>query len=163
MCCLAYFFEILRIYLDFKYVNFVFVKLIISDKKEKVYKKAKNRTIAVTIIAIPASQVNKTLSIFMCCFKHKAISPTRVAIAVAMILAVLESGSEIRMIIEQTQGGKVSDPEDYKTLEDNIRWFIDNAGSDVCAKMGRDGYEYMLRNLTRDVSVNRYIENISKL
>lgn len=79
------------------------------------------------------------------------------------VLAVLESGSEIRMIIEHTNGGKVSDPEDYQTLEDNIRWFIDNADNEICRKMGKEGYEYMLKNLTRDVSVNRYIENISRL
>ena len=43
---------------------------------------------------------------------------------------VLESGSEIRCIIEDTKGGLCCEPGEYDKVEENIRWFIDNAGSE---------------------------------
>ena len=77
------------------------------------------------------------------------------------VLAVLEKDSEIRLIIEETQGGLVSDPEDYDAVEKNIEWFIENSGSAETEEMGRRGYENLVRNLTKDVSVEKYIDAIS--
>ena len=77
------------------------------------------------------------------------------------VLAVLEKDSEIRLIIEETHGGLVSDPEDYNAVKKNIEWFIENAGSVEAEEMGRRGYENLVKNLTKDVSVEKYIEAIS--
>ena len=78
-------------------------------------------------------------------------------------LSVLEDGSEIRCIIEETRGGLCSEPGDYKTIEENIRWFIENAESSEILEMGKRGRDNMLRHLTRKVSVRKYTEEILKL
>ena len=44
------------------------------------------------------------------------------------ILGVLESGSEVRCLIEDTHGGFCCEPGEYDKVEENIRWFIENAG-----------------------------------
>lgn len=44
------------------------------------------------------------------------------------ILGVLESGSEVRCLIEDTHGGLCCEPGEYDKVEENIRWFIENAG-----------------------------------
>ncbi|MFR0840582.1 MAG: hypothetical protein ACLSH0_04985 [Mediterraneibacter faecis] len=48
-------------------------------------------------------------------------------------------------------------------MEENIRWFIENAGSDELKMMGARGRENLEKNLTRDVSVRKYAEEILKL
>lgn len=83
-----------------------------------------------------------------------------IAAAGKPVLGVLEKGSEICEIIRESQGGLLADPGDYESIEKNIRWFIDNAGS---KEMGIRGREYLVKNLTRDKSVNRYVEEIMKL
>lgn len=45
------------------------------------------------------------------------------------ILGVLESGSEVRCLIEDTQGGLCCEPGEYDKVEENICWFIENAGN----------------------------------
>lgn len=79
------------------------------------------------------------------------------------VLAVLEQGSEIRMIIEETQGGLVSEPGDYDAFEKNIHWFIDHADSDELECMGKNGRENLVKNLTRNVSVEKYAKAIREL
>lgn len=81
----------------------------------------------------------------------------------APILGVLKSGSEIRCIIEETQGGLCSEPGDYITTEQNIRWFIENANTEKVIEMGKRGRENLLKNLTLDISIKKYVEEISKL
>ena len=78
----------------------------------------------------------------------------------APVLGVLEEGSEIRSIIEETKGGLCCEPGDYRAVEQNIRWFIDHAGSEELAAMGRRGREYLETYLTRNVSVGKYAEAI---
>lgn len=79
------------------------------------------------------------------------------------VLAVLEEGSEIRCIIEETKSGLCAEPGDYKQILSNIRWFIEHAGTDEIAKMGKAGRQNLVNNLTREVSVKKYVEEISKL
>lgn len=86
-----------------------------------------------------------------------------VASAGKPVLGVLEKGSEIRMIIEETNGGLVCEPEDYKSLENNIRWFIDNADSDELVDMGKRSRSNLVKNLTKDVSIEKYIKEIKKI
>jgi glycosyltransferase involved in cell wall biosynthesis len=79
------------------------------------------------------------------------------------VLGVLEEGSEIRCLIDQTEGGRCSEPGDYQKVEEHIRWFIENADTGRVAQMGKNGHRYLLENLTRDVSIRKYAEEILKL
>lgn len=76
------------------------------------------------------------------------------------VLGVLESGSEIRCLIEETSGGLCSEPGDYENIERHIRWFIENAGSRKVVEMGQKGHKYLVENLTRDKSVMKYAQEI---
>ena len=79
------------------------------------------------------------------------------------VLAVLERGSEVEMLINEIGCGRVSEPGDYGTIEKNITWFIDNAGNNELAEMGKRGHEYLVDHLTKDVSIEKYIEAINNL
>ena len=79
------------------------------------------------------------------------------------VLAVLEKGSEVEILINEIGCGKVSEPCDYKAVEDNIRWFIENADSSELAEMGNRGHAYLVKNLTKDISIKKYTDVISKL
>lgn len=72
------------------------------------------------------------------------------------VLGVLEIGSEVRMLIEETKGGLVSDPGNYISIEKSIRWFIDAADNDIVIAMGCSGHENLLENLTKVVSIDKY-------
>ncbi|MDD3252115.1 MAG: glycosyltransferase family 4 protein [Lachnospiraceae bacterium] len=76
------------------------------------------------------------------------------------VLGVLESGSEVRCLIEETQGGLCCEPGEYGEVEKNIRWFIEKAGSGEVISMGQRGHEYLIENLTREMSVRKYAEEI---
>ena len=76
------------------------------------------------------------------------------------ILASLEKGSEIRCIIEETEGGLVSDPMDNEALYNNIMKFIDIADTGEMTAMGMRGRNNLLNNLTKDISIQKYIEGI---
>lgn len=79
------------------------------------------------------------------------------------VLGVLESGSEVRCLIEDTHGGLCCEPGEYDKVEANIRWFIDNAGSTEINNMGIRGRKNLEKNLTKNVSVRKYAEEILKL
>ena len=79
------------------------------------------------------------------------------------ILGVLESGSEVRCLIEDTQGGLCCEPGEYDKVEENICWFIENAGNSELKAMGARSRENLEKNLTRNVSVRKYAEEILKM
>ena len=79
------------------------------------------------------------------------------------VIGVLESDSEVRCLIEDTHGGLCCEPGEYDQVEKNIRWFIDNAGSNEIKDMGIRSRDNLEKNLTRDVSVRKYAEEILKL
>ena len=79
------------------------------------------------------------------------------------VLGVLEYGSEIRMIIEETGCGLVCEPEEYGAVETNIQWFIDNAGSGKVVEMGMKGRTYLEEHLTKEISIQKYIDAIKAL
>ena len=79
------------------------------------------------------------------------------------ILGVLEENTEIRLLIEETNGGLVSSPEDYNSIEKNINWFIENANSEELKSMGKRSREYLEENLTKDISINKYEKEILKI
>ena len=76
------------------------------------------------------------------------------------ILGVLESGTEVRGLIEDSECGKCCEPGDYVEVADLIRWYIENAGTGEVKMMGQNGRKYLEENLTKDVSVGKYITNI---
>ena len=79
------------------------------------------------------------------------------------VLGVLERGSEVEMLISEIGCGIVSEPGDYQGIEEAVQWFIDNSGSEKLTEMGNLGHEYLLMNLTKDVSIKKYIEAIINL
>lgn len=79
------------------------------------------------------------------------------------VLGVLEENSEIRLIIEETRGGLVSNPEDYISIEENLNWFINNSNSVELENMGKRSRKYLIKNLTKDISINKYKEQILKI
>lgn len=76
------------------------------------------------------------------------------------IIGVLEEGSEARLLIEETGCGLCSEPSDYRHVERHIRWFIENTDVERLKQMGVNGRMYLVENLTKDVSVKKYIEEI---
>lgn len=79
------------------------------------------------------------------------------------ILVVLEEGTEARELIEETNCGRCCEPGNYECVAQNIRWFIERAGTGVVKQMGANGRAFLEKNLTREVSVRRYAEEILKL
>lgn len=86
-----------------------------------------------------------------------------IAAAGKPVIGVLEKGSEIRCIIEETNGGLCCEPGDYKAIEKNIRWFIENADSKEILNMGSNSRNNLVKNLARNVSVDKYKNEILKL
>lgn len=76
------------------------------------------------------------------------------------IIGVLEEGTEIRGLIEECNCGKCCEPGDYVEVADIIRWYIENAGTGEVKEMGQNGRKYLEKNLTKDVSVKKYIDSI---
>lgn len=79
------------------------------------------------------------------------------------ILGVLEKESEIRCLVEGTNTGFCCEPGEYDKVEENIRWFNENAENSELNKMGTRAREYLEKNLTRNTSVRRYAQEILKL
>lgn len=79
------------------------------------------------------------------------------------IIGVLEEGTEIRGLIEECNCGKCCEPGDYVEVADIIRWYIENAVTGEVKEMGQNGREYLEKNLTKDVSVQKYMDEIIKL
>lgn len=86
-----------------------------------------------------------------------------IAAAGKPVLAVLENGTEIRMLIEEIGCGKCSDPGTYEEITKNIRWFIEHAGQNELAEMGKRGHMYLLKHLTKEAAIEKYIEAINRL
>lgn len=79
------------------------------------------------------------------------------------VLGVLEAGAEVEMLINETGCGRVSEPGDYIEIEKNVRWFIDNSNSDELIEMGKRGYEYLIKYMTKEMSIKKYITSIKTL
>lgn len=76
------------------------------------------------------------------------------------VLGVLEKGSEARLIIEETECGYVKEPGDYEGIQEMIKQIIDSRDDSILVDMGRQGREYLVKNLTKKVSVNKYVKEI---
>ena len=75
------------------------------------------------------------------------------------VLAVLEEGVEARDIVEKTGCGYAVSPKDYDGVECLINKFISTDKEELC-KMGKKGHEFMKEHLTREISIEKYREEI---
>ncbi|MGM9648315.1 MAG: glycosyltransferase [Eubacteriales bacterium] len=83
------------------------------------------------------------------------------AIATAKpILAVLEEGAEARLIVEETGCGLLSTPCEYDAMLANLQVLLNIAGSEEEKAMGERGRDYLVKHLTKDVSIAKYTEEI---
>ncbi|MFS0620658.1 glycosyltransferase family 4 protein [Priestia megaterium] len=76
------------------------------------------------------------------------------------ILGVLDKGSEARLIIEETQCGYVTEPSNYEGIELVIEKILVDKKSDLFTLMSKNGRVYLEGNLTKDVSIKKYINEI---
>ncbi|MFC5446784.1 glycosyltransferase family 4 protein [Paenibacillus aestuarii] len=77
------------------------------------------------------------------------------------ILAALEKGSEARLIIEDTKCGYVTEPGNYDEIRLIIERFLSEKGTSAPAEMSERGRTYLVKNLTKDVSIKKYVESIT--
>ena len=76
------------------------------------------------------------------------------------VLGVLEEGSEARLIIEETGCGLVAAPGNYAAVAEILEKFISKQVD--CAGMGAAGRAYLEKNLTKDVSMEKYVRTIEE-
>ncbi|SFH98408.1 Glycosyl transferases group 1 [Selenomonas ruminantium] len=75
------------------------------------------------------------------------------------IIGVLEAGTEIRSIIDESGCGKCCEPGDYEKIKKIIQWYIENDS----AEMGERGRLILEKRLTKNRSVKEYINIIKGL
>lgn len=77
------------------------------------------------------------------------------------IIGVLESGTEVRGLIEECNSGKCCEPGDYVEVENIINWYIENR--ELLRQMGMNGRKYLGEKLTKSVSIKKYTEEIMRV
>jgi glycosyltransferase involved in cell wall biosynthesis len=70
------------------------------------------------------------------------------------VLGVLEEGSEAWLLIQKSNCGVCSEPQDYDSLEKNIRFCIENRKH--MEVFGANGRQYLEKNLTMGQSIDKY-------
>lgn len=83
-----------------------------------------------------------------------------IAAAGKPVLGVLDRDSEIGLLIRETKGGFLAQPEDYVTIKKNINACLQHA--EALAKMGFRNRLYVEKHLTKAHSIQKYIESIEK-
>lgn len=76
------------------------------------------------------------------------------------VLGIMDEGAEARLIVEEAKCGISEEPGDYRAIEGLIEKYIKLQGSEELERMGARGREYLIRNLTRKVSVEKYRDEI---
>lgn len=76
------------------------------------------------------------------------------------VFGIMDEGAEARLIVEEAECGISVEPGDYKAIEALIGEYIKLQGSEELAEMGARGREYLIRNLTSKVSVEKYRDEI---
>lgn len=74
------------------------------------------------------------------------------------VLGVLDKGSEARLIVEESNCGVCIEPGNYKEIKNKINYILDN--KQKIKSLGQKGRIYLEQNLTKDVSINKYKEQI---
>lgn len=158
--------------IDGRDVVFAFVGAGSVLNKLKYYKEAHNMS---NVVFIPYQDKDKLIFSLNAadvhwCVNSKGIKgvscPSKyygLAACAKPILGVLEKGSEIYSLIEETKGGLLCEPGDYEGIKKNIDWFINHADDMALEDMGRRSYNNLISNLTKEKSINKYEEEILKL
>lgn len=76
------------------------------------------------------------------------------------VLGILEEGSEARLIIEDSGCGLNVEPGKYAEIESIIEKFIQLQGTKELSEMGNKGREYLVKYLTKEVSIEKYHDEI---
>ena len=76
------------------------------------------------------------------------------------VLGILEENSEARLIIEDSKCGISVNPGDYPAIEQLMQKFIDLKNTEELKTMGENGRNYLVKNLTKDVSIEKYHDEI---
>lgn len=76
------------------------------------------------------------------------------------VLGIMDEGAEARLIVEEAKCGISVEPGDYAAIEELIGTFIRMKGSEELKEMGVRGREFLTENLTRDVSIEKYRDEI---
>ena len=79
------------------------------------------------------------------------------------VIGVLETGSEVRTIIDDCGCGKCCEPGEYDKIAEIINWYITNSEKSVVTEMGINGRQYLENHFTKDGSIQKYIDQIRAL
>ncbi|MCR5094035.1 MAG: glycosyltransferase family 4 protein [Lachnospiraceae bacterium] len=79
------------------------------------------------------------------------------------VLGILEEGAEARIIVEEADCGKVVAPGDYDGVRRLIDFFTDEQNRGELAEMGRRGRNFLDANLTREISIRKYADEMLAL
>lgn len=74
------------------------------------------------------------------------------------VLGVLDEGSEARLIVEECNCGVCIEPENYSEIYNKINYILEN--KTIIKSLGANGRTYLEKNLTKDVSINKYKNTI---
>jgi len=77
------------------------------------------------------------------------------------VLGVLEDESEAQNIVEKAGCGFVVSPKEYIKMSQLIDSYIQFQSCDNLETMGKRGHEYLLKNLTKELSIQKYKMNLN--
>lgn len=77
------------------------------------------------------------------------------------VLGVLDEGSEARLIVDECKCGVCTEPGNYDEIYNKINYILNN--KDEIKEFGNNGRKYLEKNLTKDVSINKYKNAILSL
>lgn len=77
------------------------------------------------------------------------------------LIASFDEGTELQRIVEDNKVGLFSDAGDVDKLTAAILKMCQNPG--LCEEFGRNGRDFVLKNLTRDIGTSKYVELIKSL
>ena len=74
------------------------------------------------------------------------------------ILGVLDEGSEARLIVDECNCGVCTEPGNYNEIYNKIEYILNN--KEKVKMLGKNGRKYLEKNLTKEVSINKYKNTI---
>lgn len=77
------------------------------------------------------------------------------------VIGVLDKGSEARLIVDECNCGLCMEPGNYDEIYNKIEFILNN--TEIVKGLGKSGREYLEKNLTKDVSINKYKNTILSL
>ncbi len=77
------------------------------------------------------------------------------------VLGVLDNGSEARLIVDECKCGLCTEPGNYEEIYNKINYILEN--KEEIKALGINGRKYLEKNLTKEVSINKYKSEILSL